>query len=464
MLKSEFSYYFEESIRQLQYFHDEVQKKLTILQEENQELKKELLDKESNSPDEYRLSLSLILDILYKMNFEGSITIFLRHLFNKVEPKLLLKELAEYVNLQFESNEHTRFEEVMSIYIEMINGLPRDSNHYIVEFVLLLEKMLIFDYADLDEMDNYYRVVLEAMVNVQQDECNLRIRSFLKDEFDLTSSYLINSNQPELISKYMCALLFHGLENELSIFYKQMVLFEWPFLDANVDKQSYYRFLWYGVLLKLDDQLVAESKEALVFLSNKEPEIELYTLIYDLRNRNKTIRYEDLSKIEKLLAETSFYEHEQEAIASLLFQEVKAELEVAISNQIVAFSNQLTDSGSLERKVLVDPAFEWPSTEAEETTSPGSNDGLFKEESNLRRLGYRITGLNRLQRWDILVRKVIPRLPLKEIVYTIANNVKLRKRQVGGKDKFAYAISEWEHDLKRLKQEYYKSNFTWPQY
>ncbi|KRE50666.1 hypothetical protein [Paenibacillus sp. Soil724D2] len=108
--------------------------------------------------------------------------------------------------------------------------------------------------------------------------------------------------------------------------------------------------------------------------------------------------------------------------------------------------------------------FAWPSTEANESDRQSDREGNFREETDLHRLGYRITGLSRMQRWDVLVRKVIPKIALKEIVYTIARNVRLRKSQVGGKTKFAYAIAEWEHDLKRLKQEYYKSSFTWPQY
>ncbi|WP_419871503.1 hypothetical protein [Candidatus Pristimantibacillus sp. PTI5] len=108
--------------------------------------------------------------------------------------------------------------------------------------------------------------------------------------------------------------------------------------------------------------------------------------------------------------------------------------------------------------------FRWPSTEVQESDGHSDRDGNFREETPLHRLGYRITGLNRGQRWDVLVHRAIPAIALKEIAYTIARNVRLRKSQTGGRAKFSYAIGEWEHDLKRLKQEYYKSNFTWPSY
>jgi uncharacterized protein YutD len=62
----------------------------------------------------------------------------------------------------------------------------------------------------------------------------------------------------------------------------------------------------------------------------------------------------------------------------------------------------------------------------------------------------------------ILTKRAIPQLGLKEVVMTIASHVRNRKRQVDGTEKFRYAIGEWEHDLMRLKKDYYKGEFIWP--
>ncbi|UQD52223.1 hypothetical protein C0971_09470 [Bacillus methanolicus] len=105
-------------------------------------------------------------------------------------------------------------------------------------------------------------------------------------------------------------------------------------------------------------------------------------------------------------------------------------------------------------------AFPWPNTELKENQSNQETKTL-KELSDLKKLGYQITGLNRQKRWDIL-KKAVPQLGLKKVAYTIAYNVKLRKGQKDGLKKYSYAISEWEHDLSRLKKEYYKKDFTWP--
>jgi hypothetical protein len=113
--------------------------------------------------------------------------------------------------------------------------------------------------------------------------------------------------------------------------------------------------------------------------------------------------------------------------------------------------------------------FPWPSTEAVE--SPGSPGGgassvELRNETPLRQLGYQITGTSRGERWRILTEAAVPQLGLREVAYTIAENCCRCKRQRGGRERYEYAIGEWEHDLARLKREYYGAGygarFHWP--
>ncbi|PLT33646.1 hypothetical protein [Bacillus sp. V5-8f] len=114
---------------------------------------------------------------------------------------------------------------------------------------------------------------------------------------------------------------------------------------------------------------------------------------------------------------------------------------------------------TLTKTDLNQNVFVWPSTELkgekiEEIIS-------FNEESELKKLGYQITGSTKEKRWKIL-EIAVRQLGLKKVAYTIAQNVKLRKGQKNGEKKFSYAIGEWEYDLAKLKLAYYKNNFTWP--
>ncbi|RXI96312.1 hypothetical protein DS745_21550 [Anaerobacillus alkaliphilus] len=104
--------------------------------------------------------------------------------------------------------------------------------------------------------------------------------------------------------------------------------------------------------------------------------------------------------------------------------------------------------------------FKWPSTEITGNYQ-NEEDNQMRNESDLKKMGYQITGITPEKRWAIL-QQAVPLVGLRSIAYTIAHNVKLRKGQKNGVKKFHYAISEWERDLAKLKSKYYKNDFTWP--
>lgn len=106
--------------------------------------------------------------------------------------------------------------------------------------------------------------------------------------------------------------------------------------------------------------------------------------------------------------------------------------------------------------------FQWPSTYAMETSNYGATERNFENQSELHKLGYKITGVSRQRRWRILEDEALPKLGLEKVANIIASNVKARESQKNGRQKFSYAISEWEHDLSELKKHYYRRNFTWP--
>lgn len=108
----------------------------------------------------------------------------------------------------------------------------------------------------------------------------------------------------------------------------------------------------------------------------------------------------------------------------------------------------------------------WPTTQAAESTKPSPKSPDKFPETDLEKLGYRTPDLLPEQRWDILVHTALPKLGLKKVADTIAGHCCRCKAQQGGKERYKKAISKWEHDLARLKQEYYDqgiySGFAWP--
>jgi hypothetical protein len=96
--------------------------------------------------------------------------------------------------------------------------------------------------------------------------------------------------------------------------------------------------------------------------------------------------------------------------------------------------------------------------------SPPGGTTDFTDESELMRLGYKITGLTDNQRWNILVNNVLPKVQLYDIARIISGHIYGRRLQYNGDVKYANAIRCWKHDLNRLKREYYKGGFRWPNY
>lgn len=95
------------------------------------------------------------------------------------------------------------------------------------------------------------------------------------------------------------------------------------------------------------------------------------------------------------------------------------------------------------------------------STKKPVEDLAFSEQSELNKLGYRISSVSREDRWEVL-RKAIPILGLKKVVNIISANIRLRKRQKNGEDKYRHAITEWEYDLNQLKEKYFFDEFKWP--
>lgn len=116
------------------------------------------------------------------------------------------------------------------------------------------------------------------------------------------------------------------------------------------------------------------------------------------------------------------------------------------------------------RQIRVSPKnFSWPDTEAQETKGGGDELDL-RARSRLNELGHN-TNKSRTVRWQVLTDNAVPELGLPKVANMIAWLCRTRKQQRGGREKYARAIGEWEHDLARLQKELYPGHhprFIWP--
>ncbi|ANU24161.1 hypothetical protein [Planococcus donghaensis] len=116
-----------------------------------------------------------------------------------------------------------------------------------------------------------------------------------------------------------------------------------------------------------------------------------------------------------------------------------------------------------QEKKSAEKSGQWNSVDTNSSASLASiEDSLFSEQSELNKIGYRISGSTREERWEA-IRRAIPAIGLKKVVYIISANVRLRKKQKNGEQKYQHAITEWEYDLSQIKKRYYYGGFKWPE-
>lgn len=110
--------------------------------------------------------------------------------------------------------------------------------------------------------------------------------------------------------------------------------------------------------------------------------------------------------------------------------------------------------------------FPWPGTDASESAGGSDVTDSFRDQTPLFQLGYRRPAdTDPDERWAILEHAVI-QLGLQEVAVTIAQNVRLRKAQRDGRERYHRAIAAWEADLADLKRDYYdgrRQDFRWPE-
>ncbi len=131
-----------------------------------------------------------------------------------------------------------------------------------------------------------------------------------------------------------------------------------------------------------------------------------------------------------------------------------------ISRERTASSKTAEPSSAPTGATKPNSTFVWPSTEVKEPKSASEGELDLKARSRLNELGYN-TNEPRSVRWRILTTKAIPELGLQQVVHMIAWYCRFFRKH----PKFRRAIDEWEHDLERLKREFYPNHrprFAWP--
>lgn len=95
-------------------------------------------------------------------------------------------------------------------------------------------------------------------------------------------------------------------------------------------------------------------------------------------------------------------------------------------------------------------------------TAPKSYKYRHPSYSELRNFGYQITDRSDEQRW-LALQEFVESYSLQAAAYELQKRIRLKMGREEDRKRYANAIGKWSYDLKRLKQEYFKNDFPWPE-
>ncbi|MDF2036337.1 hypothetical protein P2R12_04935 [Cytobacillus oceanisediminis] len=377
-----------------------------------------------------------------------------------------------------------------------------------------------------EQYDRMIKSMYDILIELRSSNLHDATYNFLKENNEKMFDLVLLLNEPVIITKYLRLLFSYRFEDEVKSALTHILDVEWGFLDSSLTRDDFTFFLWYCFLFNLVGDLIDVGGHSLKWFDEQVKGISLYNYIMDDRqdgqaglqdeialftqsvtlldfekesiiNKAKAIKNQpeplkflndvysvdstlipyltEKYKLKKRFCSLPLFNYRSDQMIERYVESVlyvspdrrKAFIEKDKMNQLLKHNKPLVSKTKSYQEIepgagISTSSFAWPSTEIKDNKSEvESDEKVLNEKSDLKMMGYQISGLTRARRWEIL-EKAVPKLGLKKIAYTIAYNVKLRKGQKNGLNKFHHAITEWEHDLAKLKKLYYKKDFNWP--
>ncbi|XKE93948.1 hypothetical protein LG326_12300 [Metaplanococcus flavidus] len=336
------------------------------------------------------------------------------------------------------------------------------------------EPSLIRKYLRLLLVFNLKEKVHESINYLLDVEWGFLDASLVKTDFEffLWYSYLFNLEEKMLEKSNLSLKWYSNKSKELFLYF---IIKKEKKINSDLFKMNINRFKNSTLLMNFEQELILK-KISQDMESKSLIETKTYNLPIYIINKSDYPEFNAKYSLSKEYVKLPMYKKEN---TQQVYLYTEAEVLISKSRQLAFLYKEdfirlmkeknplIFKTANLNYEPLKDKIknekFTWPSTEISPKESSSQNEEKsLNETSELKKLGYQITGTTRSQRWQAL-EKAVPKLGLKKVVHIISYNIKLRKGQKNGLKKFSFAISEWEHDLTKLKKHYYKQDFKWPE-
>jgi uncharacterized protein (UPF0335 family) len=390
------------------------------------------------------------------------------------------------------------------------------------QFIHLVEKVLLGNsMKDTPEEDRLLSSVIELLIELNTTSYNRVVSTFVEERHEDLFERVLSLNDPSLITKYLRLLMDYKFTDMVKRSMQHILDVEWGFIDSSLTRNDFIFLLWYSYLFDYDEDLIDLGSISLQWFDANVNELALYFYLYDEDRLEKDTYLQKVSKFNK---GTVLTPKEKDLILRKVKKNVDGRINKQVKAPVFydpiyviqdKWEPYFMNKGNLQKqfisvplyrnkrdnlahafvdkKVLIDKDrkrvyitesdlnkitkdhklfpksqnvnsnhFAWPSTELTGEKGNERDENTLSEKSALMLMGYKVSGkMTRSKRWEIL-KKAVPELGLRRVALTIAYNVKLRKGQKNGVTKYSNAITEWEHDLAKLKFHFYKKDFNWP--
>jgi hypothetical protein len=359
------------------------------------------------------------------------------------------------------------------------------------------------------------------LIELNQASSNNAVSTFIEERHDDLFERVLSLNEPSLITKYLRLLMEYEFTDVVKRSMQHILDVEWGFIDSSLTRNDFIFLLWYSYLFDYDEDLIDLGSISLQWFDANVNELALYFYLYDEDRIDKDTYLKKVSKFNK---GTVLTPQEKELVLRKVKKNIDGRFDKQVKppvfyDPILVIQDKwepyFLNKGNLQKqfisiplyrskrdnlahafvdkKVLVDKDkkrvfitesdlnkitkeyklfpktqnvntnhFAWPSTDVSGEKGNERDENTLSEKSALMLMGYKLSGkITRAKRWEIL-QKAVPELGLRRVAMTIAYNVKLRKGQKNGVTKYSNAITEWEHDLAKLKFHFYEKDFNWP--
>lgn len=292
-------------------------------------------------------------------------------------PEQYIPKQIELLERALKEKDYRQAADCLQKLLLEINDLDSKEIQRILDVLLVVFQNELEDFSIIDDVYNGAISLIKNLTHRNE------AKMFLFNNHELISSRVLELNDPFMICE-LARTYFAFNFSETQMKYFRKMIEQWPFIDAEINKETFTRLIWLSFHISLDNKLVDIADESSAFLSDSLPELKIYSVYRDMMIGKLAVTNAgtEISKLKKKV--TLFTEDEQEKLFKSLDKRIRKKANRQSSKMISAPSaltaNQTKPTMQVTGVRKMDHITKLPK---DTLTLPGTNIHLQEEWINL---------------------------------------------------------------------------------